>query len=589
MKFDHPEWLAAGLAACLLLVWLWHRYDVRQRAALAKFVAPHLRKSLTRSLSVAARRTQRGLYLAALACLCIALAGPLVGYRWEQITRRGIEMVIALDTSRSMLTPDVLPNRLTRAKLAIDDFVYRLDGDAVGLVAFAGTAFLVCPITLDYGAFHESLAAVDSHTIPRGGTNIESAIHEAQDALRRRRGSDKIVILVTDGEALEGGALVAAQGAAHEGVKIFTVGVGTAAGDLIPVPPDQGGGFVKDDAGALVKSQLDEPALQAIAAATGGIYVPLGPTGEGLETLFNTLYGTVAKHDLAFRQRKVYIERYQWPLAASVACLLASLVIGTRRWGMLTRGTKAAARSGKAARIAKAAASLLLFTLSYRVHAAGAAAEDAGTSAYRGGAFPQAAQSFQQSISRAPAQGPTRLAAQEDAYYNLGNALYRIGQKTEHSDMAATLDKWSQSVKAYDTALQLRPDDADSKYNRDLVKRKIDELKQNQDKNKNDQNHGSGKGGGGPQNGPPGKSSPPPAAPPPAGSAPGGSPPESTQRGNPPPADAQPGDERRAPDSMSRDEARELLDSAKGDERQALGAPLRRAADDPPDKPFKNW
>ncbi len=184
-----------------------------------------------------------------------------------------------------MSTPDVKPDRLTRAKLAIDDFTRQLDGDAVGLVAFAGDAFLVCPITLDYGAFHESLNAIDTDTIPRGGTNIASAIREAQAALRRRPGSDKILILVTDGEDLEGDALIAARAAAREdSLKIYTIGVGTAQGDLIPVSADRGGGFVKDDSGAFVKSRLDEDALKAIAAATGGLYAPLGRTRPGIRS-----------------------------------------------------------------------------------------------------------------------------------------------------------------------------------------------------------------------------------------------------------------------------------------------------------------
>ena len=226
------------------------------------------------------------------------------------------------------------PDRLTRAKLGIDDFAKHLDGDAVGIVAFAGSAFLACPITLDYGAFHESLSAIDTNTIPRGGTNISSAIQAAQTALRRRPASDKILILVTDGEDLEGSALDAARAAfSTDGLKIYTVGVGTAAGDLIPIPREQGGGFVKDDTGAFVQSHLDEGALKAIAAATGGFYVPLGTQGEGLEVIYKTVLSSIAKHDLASRQQKIYTERYQWPLAASLAMLLTSLLIGTRRGG----------------------------------------------------------------------------------------------------------------------------------------------------------------------------------------------------------------------------------------------------------------
>ena len=147
MKFSHAGWLTAGALSCVALVWLWRRYDERQYAALARFVSAHLRAQLTLSVSIARRRAQRGFMLAALGLLFVALAGPLVGFRWEQITRRGNDIVIAVDTSRSMSTPDVKPDRLTRAKLAIDDFTRKLDGDAVGLVAFAGDAFLVCPIT----------------------------------------------------------------------------------------------------------------------------------------------------------------------------------------------------------------------------------------------------------------------------------------------------------------------------------------------------------------------------------------------------------------------------------------------------------
>ncbi|MEA3132245.1 MAG: Ca-activated chloride channel [Gammaproteobacteria bacterium] len=679
MRFENPWWLPAGFLACVLLVWMWRRYDARQHAALARFVSAHLRVQLTQSISVARRRTQRGLFLAALALLFVALAGPLVGYRWEQISRRGNEIVFAIDTSRSMTTPDIKPNRLGRAKLAIDDFANRLDGDAVGIVAFAGSAFLVCPITLDYGAFHESLGAIDTNTIPHGGTNIASAIREATTALRRRPGSDKILILVTDGEDLEGSALVAAQTAKQQDdLKIFTVGVGTAGGDLIPVPPDQGGGFVKDENGAFVKSRLDEAALKAIAAATGGFYVPLGAQGEGLDTIFNTVLGPLAKHELASRQQKIYTQRYQWPLAASLGLLLTSLLIGTRR--------RRAARKPVPPDVTPnvAAASSLLLLLLLPMHPARAAAPsnttsstaapnnttpnnttpnnttpnnaapsnttpsnaapsnaaaqrdpkspaqeyNLGTAAYRARQFPQAAQAFQQSISHAPSSDPKRLADQEDAYYNLGNTLYRTGQNTEQSAPPETLKKWTEAVKAYETALQLRPDDADSKYNRDFVKRKIDALQQKQNQQNQGQNQQQNNGGGQPppsqpqgqppqgqppnpqQNGksndqkpddqkqgqqpPPPQSAGQPPTPPPNGDPQHGDPQRKDQpHGNPDnPADdaARAADNQHPPGEMSREEARELLDSVKGDERRPPATPLARSdADEPPEKPIKNW
>ena len=627
MRFASPWWLAAAVFAVALLFLLWRLYDARQHAALAKFVSADLRGQLTRSISIRKRNAQRGLLLGSMVCLFVALAGPLLGFRWEQVSRRGNEVIFAIDTSRSMSTPDVKPNRLTRAKLAIDDFAKQLDGDAIGIVAFAGTAFLACPITLDYGAFRESLGAIDTNTIPNGGTNISSAIQAAQIALRRRAASDKILILVTDGEDLEGSAVETARGAAQsDGLKIYTVGVGTAAGDLIPIDQAQGGGFVKDESGALVKSRLDEATLKAVAAATGGFYVPLGTQGEGLEVVFQNVLGSIAKHELASRQRKIYTERYQWPLAASLAMLLASLLIGTRR--------RAGARGTAAS---KAAAFAVILAMDGHVQAQ-AAGEDppsapaargapavdskrpvleynAGTAAYRAAQFPQAAQSFEQSISHAPSSDLKQLAVQEDAYYNLGNALYRAGQKTQQSSPQETLQKWNDAVKAYETALQLRANDADVKFNRDLVKRKIDALQQqnnnqnqnkNQDQNNNqNQNPQQGKGSG--QQGQPPKADPPPNGdPPPKGGQPpkGDPPPKGDQppksAGQPPAApkagepqsdsEGQAADNQRVPGQMTREEARELLDSVKGDEHPSLPVPVaRRGAVQPPDKPFKNW
>ena len=509
MIFAHPGWLVVGLAACLGALWTWRGYDARQRKALEAFISPHLGAELTRSISVSRRRLKRGLFIAAVAFLFAALAEPQAGFHWEQVKRRGNDIIFAVDTSRSMLTPDVKPNRLVRAKLAIDDFVNRLDGDAVGLVAFAGSAFLQCPLTLDYGAFHESLAALDTHIIPRGGTDISSAIRAAQSALRNRAGSDKVLILVTDGEDLEGDALDTAKAAfQQDGLKIYTVGVGSANGDLIPLPADQGGGFLKDNEGRFVRSRLDEPALKALAQATGGSYAPLGAQNQGLEVIYAQALAPLAKHDLESRTEKVYIERYQWPLALCLACLLSSLLVGTRRRAPSRGTTVTSARAaGGAATVACAAFALLVAAAGDPAHASPASAAsayrrgdfstaqrdyseaaardpaqpvlkfDAGTAAYKAGDFPVAAREFQSSLDASKSGSAERLAQQQDAYYNLGNTLYREGQRTEKSDAGKTIETWTGAVKAYDAALQLRADDADSKFNRELVNRKLQQLK----------------------------------------------------------------------------------------------------------------
>ncbi len=612
MTFTDPGWLIAAPGLCAALLMLWWRYDARNRRALERFVAARWRVSLTGSVSAWRRRLQRGLLLGAIAALCVSLAGPQWGYRWELLTSRGNDIVFALDTSRSMLTPDVKPDRLVRAKLAIDDLTGHLAGDAVGIVAFAGSAFLVNPLTLDDSAFHESLAAIDTETIPRGGTDIATAIRESDLALRRRSGGARILILLTDGENLEGDAVAAAREAAADGVRIYTVGVGTAAGAPIPLPAALGGGFVKDDTGAVVTSRLDEPTLKAIAAAGGGFYVPLGAQAEGLEAIARTVIDPLSKHNIASRAQRIGIERYQWPLAAATAMLLSSLLIGTRRRAGVTR--RGAAVRPVAVRVAgRGAAALAVGALamaaqpllraapapaSPEVPAAAAppsasappakppdAALDAAAAAYRAGRFSQAAQAFRQSITAAPSDSARRLAAQEDAYYDLGNTLYRTGQKTETSSPDDTLKQWKAAVTAYDTALQLRPDDADSKFNRDFVQRKIDALTQQQ----NQQNHQNQKNQQDPQknqqkNSPndPGRGQAPPPG---AGSPPPGAP----SGARPPAAGTTPG-EPPAPAPMSPEEARELLDSAKGDERRSLGAPVANPPTrQAPDKPYKNW
>jgi len=700
MNFAHPWWLLVGAAACGAIIWTWRLVDARQRRALEQFVSPQLKAQLTRSMSGVRTVIKRSLFAAAVALLFVALAGPQAGFRWEQVTRRGNDIIFAVDTSRSMLTPDVKPNRLERAKLAIDDFVSRLNGDAVGLVAFAGTAFLQSPITLDYGAFHESLAALDTHIIPRGGTDITSAILEAQAALQRRAGTDKILILVTDGEDLEGDALSAAKAAARQdGLKIFTVGVGSANGDLIPLPADQGGGFLKDSAGQLVKSRLDESSLKSLAAATGGIYAPLGSANQGLDAIYQAALAPLAKHELSSKAQKVYNQRFQWALGGALVLLMASLVLGTRRRGALLTPTTEIKRTWRryALPVVGVACALGCLLPTDAAHASPASASsdykrgefgkaaqeyasaakenpnqptwqfDAGAAAYRAGDFAQAAQAFQASVDAEKSGSAKRLAEQQDAYYNLGNTLYREGQKTEKGDAAQTIKNWTQAVKVYDAALQLRTDDADTKFNRDLVSRRLEALKKQQqnqpkqdqskqDKSKHDQSaqneskqdqskqssqaqnsskpetgESKPQPGAGEQSkdnaaqanrqGQPSQTKPEPSRQPPqpaqqakqqsSGQPSAGAPKNPQQAGQQPapqPANgsearpdratgsageqvAQAADDQRQPGGMSRQEARELLDSVKDEEKHAPGVPVARNSNNVsmPDEPLKDW
>ena len=282
IEFAEPIWLVVGVVVCAALGWLVAWAARKRRVALEAFASRRLLGGLTAGVSERRRRVKVWLLLGGVACLFVALARPQWGSRWEEVTRRGIDILLAVDTSRSMLAPDVAPNRLERAKLGIYDFVQKLEGDRVGLMPFAGQAFLLCPLTMDYGAFGESLQAVNTAIVPEGGTDIALAIETAERAFEKGA-NHKILVLITDGEDLEGEAIEAAKSAAENGVTIHTVGVGTPNGELIPLG---GAGFVKDAGGEAVKSRLDEVALGEIAEFTGGVYAALGGRGEGLETIY---------------------------------------------------------------------------------------------------------------------------------------------------------------------------------------------------------------------------------------------------------------------------------------------------------------
>jgi Ca-activated chloride channel family protein len=185
-----------------------------------------------------------------------------------------LDILIVIDTSKSMLTTDVKPNRLERTKLAVKDLVKKLNGDRIGLLAFAGDAFLICPLTVDYGGFLMSLDDINVGTIPRGGTAIGKALENAIKGFDNTPSQYKAIIVLTDGENLEGDPIHWAKEAKQKGIKVFCVGIGTQDGELIQIENDKGEKeFLKDSSGNFVKSRLDESLLQQIALETGGAYV----------------------------------------------------------------------------------------------------------------------------------------------------------------------------------------------------------------------------------------------------------------------------------------------------------------------------
>jgi Ca-activated chloride channel family protein len=330
MTFAQPLWFwAFGLLPFLLALFC-RNERVRQKL-IEKFVAPRLAKSLAGTVSIFKRRLRFALTLFGLASIIVSLAQPRWGFTLEKRPTRAADVFIAIDVSRSMLADDVSPSRLERAKLAAQDLVNQLDGHRVGLIAYAGTAFLQAPLTLDHGAVIDCIRELDTNIIPRGGTNIAEAIRYTERPFGQGEKENRALILFTDGEELEGDTLRAARDKSSK-LRIFTVGVGTKEGSLIPIRDADGNTtFVKDTDGRIVKSRLDEARLRQIAEVTGGFYLHLEKGVADMDELVRRGITQLKQKEGSESIWREPIERYQWPLAVGIAVIAATMFINERR------------------------------------------------------------------------------------------------------------------------------------------------------------------------------------------------------------------------------------------------------------------
>lgn len=319
-------WAVVGF--CLFL-WFAAGYKKRR---LEKFADARLMETLTASRYPKREALKSVLLVCVFFLSVLALARPQWGFFWEDVKRQGLDIVIAMDVSRSMLADDIMPNRLERAKLAVKDMMRKIQGDRLGLVAFAGDAFLICPLTIDYSGFLLNLEDLGPHTVSRGGTNISAAILESIKAHQSAQGDSRVIILITDGESHEGDSFAAAKKAASKGIPIFSIGIGTPEGSLIRIKNEQGQyEFLKDRGGNFVKSRLDEQTLKEIALLTDGAYVrPVGAE-FGLDHIYQTRLSKMEKQDIEGKMRKQPIDRYFIPLALAFILLLVETLIRTSK------------------------------------------------------------------------------------------------------------------------------------------------------------------------------------------------------------------------------------------------------------------
>jgi Ca-activated chloride channel homolog len=499
MNFEHKHifWLLLVISPAML-AFFWFANRQKQKL-LAQFISARLLPVLTTGISPARQKLRFAFLILAVAFLIAALARPQYGFDLEEVSQNGLDIVVAVDTSKSMLTTDIAPNRLERAKLAALELMQRASADRMGLVAFAGDAFLECPLTIDNTAFQQSVQALNVNSIPQGGTAIAEAINTALSAFKEK-GHYKALVLLTDGEDndSETEALAAAKNAAKDGLKIFTIGIGTAAGDLIRVTDANGNSdYVRDEQGNVVKSHLNENLLQQIAGATGGFYLPLRGA-DTIDTLYERGLEPLPKSESSEKLIRRYHEQFQWPLAIAILFLLAEIFLPERK--------KSKIQSPKSKVETAAVAILIAFLfLPTATNASPTSAMsdyksgnftnaltefsrlaeiqtndlrlvfNAGAAAYRATNYDEALQDFQ-SVTLSP-----DLKLQQQAFYNLGNTQYRMGELkfAPNSDgLDAMEENWKQASQSYSHASQLNTNDMDAAYNFAFVKNQIELIAQ---------------------------------------------------------------------------------------------------------------
>ena len=332
-RFANEIWLYGLLVVPALLVVFWLNARWRQRM-LTQLGESSILENLIPTYSKLLPRWKRFLFLLALAFLMIGIANPQIGTKYEEVKREGFEMMICLDVSNSMLAEDLTPNRLERAKQAISRLIDRLKNDKIGVVVFAGEAYIQLPLTVDHSAAKLFLRSIDTDIVPTQGTAIGSSIELALSSFSANSKANRTIIVITDGENHEDDALEQAELAAEQVIKVHTVGIGSTDGT--PIPIYQGGqmiGYRKDGSGNTVVTKLNETMLQQIAASGKGTYVRANNSQTGLNVLMDELEG-MQREEFDSKMFTSYEDRFQYFFAVALVLLIFELLIPTRKLKM---------------------------------------------------------------------------------------------------------------------------------------------------------------------------------------------------------------------------------------------------------------
>lgn len=332
-RFAQPQYLWLLLVVVLMTVLYWAA-AVRRRKRLARFGNLSTIAQLMPDVSTARRKLKFGLFCLAVSLVVLALARPQIGSKLREEKAEGIEMMLAVDVSNSMLAEDFEPNRLERTKYAIGKLFEGLRQDRVGLVVFAGEAKVQLPITTDYRMARAFARRIDPSLVSIQGTDIAQALSLASMSFSSETGDrhSRAVILITDGESHEGDLIAAAKRAAEQGIRVYTIGIGTPEGAPVRI----GGEFIKDEKGDMVVSKLDEAALEEVARLTGGVYVRATKQDIGLDEVIREI-NSMEQSELGTIRFEEYNEQFQYLLGAALVLLLLEFLLLDRRNPLLER------------------------------------------------------------------------------------------------------------------------------------------------------------------------------------------------------------------------------------------------------------
>jgi len=507
--FAAPEWFALTLLLPFLVVLkMWSRQQATR--GVDAIVARRLQGRLVQSAGKANDWIQYSLQLLALLAFIVALARPQWGVEEVETVTEGRNIVIAIDTSRSMLAEDLKPNRLTRAKLAAQDLVQNMPHDRIGYVVFASKAFALAPLTVDHQAVLEAINQTDTEVIPVSGTNLVEPIELTLKTLAESEAKLAAMIIFSDGEDHDGQAYfeIVERKVADAGLVIICVGVGSEAGAIIPDPSAEPGVFVQDNEGNIVRSRLESSNLRRLSDAGDGLYLDMDETSSVPEIVRQAL-NKLDTQTLLAENRSMPIERYYIPLLAGMIFLMLSYT-----WPMMNARRS---RNSPPA-VLKNAAVFVLGLLASAALMQDASADADGLQSFETGDYEAAQKAFEEALEKAKndrerselsfargaaayqrgdletaknafgqALGLGNRRMQEFSHYNLGNTLYNAG-RVVISEKEVTKEQWEAACEHYRAALQLNNGNNMAARNLKFVEQQLLLLEEQQQQDQNDQN-----------------------------------------------------------------------------------------------------